>query len=669
MAPRSGRSGKPAAPRPATGVTSRPLVSPAVIPAEVVAPPDEADDTAERPKIDAPPPVERDRAPLVETVAPAPVSNEIAAAAPEGAAQVVAPGAGPAPEKERLGGRTLAVVLAGALLFFGAVYAGLHFLAADKLPRGTMISGVDVGGRTVDEAEETLREGLTTRASQPLDVTIDGEPRAITPASAGLSVDYAASIGETEPTGWSPASMWNFYVGSEERDAVVIVDETKLTTVLDDVAAQVASPATEGAINFRGIEVLVTEPQIGRALDTAEAAKSVQDAYLQPDADIDLSLIDAPPEIDAADVQQALDGFANPAVSGATTLVFDAKRVSLKPVEFTPFLAMEPQDGVLVAAVKANKLTRKVMAEVGETGAPVDATVALVDGRPRVVKAKPGIDYLPSDVATALVTAAAASGAEREQKVKPTKEKAEFTTKDARALKIRRKVSTFTTYYPFAAYRNVNIPRAGQLINGTVLKPGETFSLNDTVGERTVANGFTTGFVISGGILKEDLGGGVSQMATTTYNAAFFAGLEDVEHKPHSFFIDRYPVGREATVAWGQTDLKFKNDTPYGVLIEVNVTPAGASSGVVTVSMWSTKVWDITTSTSGRYDYVPPKTQTFKTEDCVPNTGVGGFAVDVQRYFRKPGESDLVRTEDYFWRYNPADTIICEPPDEPVEEN
>ena len=68
--------------------------------------------------------------------------------------------------------------------------------------------------------------------------------------------------------------------------------------------------------------------------------------------------------------------------------------------------------------------------------------------------------------------------------------------------------------------------------------------------------------MISDGILVQDLGGGVSQMATTTFNATFFAGLEDVEHKPHSFYIDRYPIGREATVAWGAVDLRFRNDTP-----------------------------------------------------------------------------------------------------------
>ena len=74
----------------------------------------------------------------------------------------------------------------------------------------------------------------------------------------------------------------------------------------------------------------------------------------------------------------------------------------------------------------------------------------------------------------------------------------------------------------------------------------------------------------------QDLGGGVSQMATTTFNAMFFAGLEDVEHKPHSFYIDRYPVGREATVAWGAVDLRFRNDTPYGVLIDTSFTNCDA---------------------------------------------------------------------------------------------
>jgi vancomycin resistance protein YoaR len=161
----------------------------------------------------------------------------------------------------------------------------------------------------------------------------------------------------------------------------------------------------------------------------------------------------------------------------------------------------------------------------------------------------------------------------------------------------------------------------------------------------------------------QDLGGGVSQMATTTFNAMFFAGLEDVEHKPHSFYIDRYPEGREATVAWGSVDLKFRNDTPYGVLISANVTPSTpSSSGVVTVSMWSTKYWDISTRTSERYNFTSPQTRQVDTVRCHPNEGYGGFDVDVYRYFRKPGSSELVRTEKFHTTYIPSDTVICTNP-------
>ncbi len=205
---------------------------------------------------------------------------------------------------------------------------------------------------------------------------------------------------------------------------------------------------------------------------------------------------------------------------------------------------------------------------------PVDATVALVDGKPKVIPARPGVTYDIADVADVFLDLVAAPAGQRTAEVEATVDQAELTTKDARALKIREEISSFTTYFPYAEYRNINIGRAAELINGTVLEPGEEFSLNGIVGERTAENGFVPGFIISNGIFKEDYGGGVSQIATTTFNAMFFAGLKDVEHKPHSFYIDRYPVGREATVAWGAVDLRFENDTPYGVLVDARVTPA-----------------------------------------------------------------------------------------------
>jgi vancomycin resistance protein YoaR len=292
--------------------------------------------------------------------------------------------------------------------------------------------------------------------------------------------------------------------------------------------------------------------------------------------------------------------------------------------------------------------------------APRDATVRLVNGRPKVVPGRSGVTFKTEDITGKFLSLVVQKGKDRTLAVKSVVDKPEFNNADARKLNITEVVSEFSTYYPHADYRNTNLGRAAELINGTVLKPGETFSLNDTVGERTAQNGFAKGFIISDGVYKEDFGGGVSQVATTTFNAAFFAGLEDVEHKPHSFYIDRYPIGREATVAWGAVDLRFKNDTPHGILIQAGITPSTPSSqGTMTVRMWSTKHWDITTDTSSRYNLTMPETRHLSGDECVPNTGYGGFDIDVFRYFHKPGRSAVVRKETMHTTYTPSDTVVC----------
>ena len=154
-------------------------------------------------------------------------------------------------------------------------------------------------------------------------------------------------------------------------------------------------------------------------------------------------------------------------------------------------------------------------------------------------------------------------------------------------------------------------------------------------------------------------------MATTTFNAMFFAGLEDVEHKPHSFYIDRYPIGREATVAWGAVDLRFRNDTPYGVLIDTSFTDSTpTSSGAVTVTMWSTKWWKITTSTGERYNLTQAKVRRIDDLKCHANEGFGGFDIDVVRSFEPVGENTGSREDEVFHTtYTPSDTVICTNPD------
>jgi len=567
------------------------------------------------------------------------------------------------PGREKPGGRVILLLLLGLALLFGGVYVAAYVGAGDKVPRGTTVAGVEVGGLTPEEAVRTLEEGLADRVDDPIEVVVDGESQSVNPADAGLVVDYEGSIAAAGGgQSWDPGRLWDYYTGGDDLPPVVDVDEAAMTASIDELAATIGTPARNGRVGFRDGRVVVGQPRTGESVDVDAALEAVTSAYLSEDSEAELSLETSPPEIDEADVQRAVEEFANPAVSGPVTLLFGDSEVRLAPRVYADALQLRPRDGELVPGLDRKALTKLVDSRIS-SGDPVDATVRVVDGTPRVIPAKPGVTYRPADVEQTFLELVVRPEGDREERIEAVAAQADFTTADARALRITEQVSTFTTYYPHAEYRNVNIGRAAELVDGTILEPGETFSLNGVVGERTVENGFTEGYVISNGILVQDLGGGVSQMATTTFNAMFFAGLEDVEHKPHSFYIDRYPEGREATVAWGSVDLRFRNDTPYGVLITASVTPSTlSSSGVVTVSMWSTKHWDITTSTTDRYNFTAEETRRVDTLRCHPNDGYGGFDVDVFRYFREPGSSELVRTEKFHTTYIPSDTVICTNP-------
>lgn len=569
--------------------------------------------------------------------------------------------------REPAGGKVVLLLLGGLLLLCGAAYAAAYVAAGDKVPRGASVAGVEIGDRSPDEAEEALRAGLADRAGRAVTVTVDGTEVQVDPTTAGLAVDYAETVAEAGGgRSWAPSRLWSYWTGGEEQDPVLEVDDAAMTAALEDVAEQAGTAPVDGAVAFEDGRVVVTDPQPGSGFDDQEAAALIGAAWLDPDAPVvELPTETTQPEIDDAAVQAAVDSFANPAMSAPVTLVFGDSPVVLDPQDYSSAITMKPEGGALVPDLDTKRLTKLVESGVSEEDKPVDATVELVDGKPQVVPAKPGVTFDPADVSAAFLELVTREGESRQMEVEATVAEPEFTTEDAEALGIKEKVSSFTTYYPYAEYRNTNIGRAAEIIDGTILKPGEIFSLNDIVGERTRENGFTEGFIISNGIFKEDLGGGVSQMATTTFNAMFFAGLKDIEHKPHSFYIDRYPVGREATVAWGAVDLRFQNDTDYGVLIHATVKPSTPSSqGVVTVSMYSTKVWDITSTTSDRYNFRPPKTRTLDTPDCYPNTGYSGFDVDVTRYFRKPGSDEVVKTEKFHTAYTPSDTVVCKPPQE-----
>ena len=207
----------------------------------------------------------------------------------------------------------------------------------------------------------------------------------------------------------------------------------------------------------------------------------------------------------------------------------------------------------------------------------------------------------------------------------------DVTTAELTALGIRDLVSEFTTYYPPGQPRVVNIRRAAAAIDGTILPPGGTFSMNEALGERTIAKGYVAAPQISGSSFVDSVGGGISQVATMLYNGAFFAGLELIEHQPHTLYIDRYPLGREATISWGGPELIFRNDWPASLVIKLATTETS-----ITARLFSSRLGRrVETETSAPYGH-----------------GGGGFEVDYTRRVYRGGR--LARDERHHVRYGVA---------------
>lgn len=565
------------------------------------------------------------------------------------------------------GGRVAALAVLGVLLLLGGAYAVTALVAGDALPRNASVEGVDVGGMSTDEATTALEEAAQQARGPEGGLLVsypDGRDVEVDPDDAGLRLDTDETLARAaHGSRWSPTRVWATLTGGGDVDAAVQVDADDLDLALDELEEDLGEPVEEGSLEFRDGEAVPVYGKPGRGLDRTET-QALLTRLLVADGDRELPVVTKDPSVSDDAVRTALSEIGQPAMSRPVRLVMGGKRVVVEPEVLGRALVTEPVDGALELRADGDAFVEALEPQLERIGsAPVDARFEVDGTRVRVVPSEPGRTLDPDEVEEPLVEAALAAPGERRLEVQGVEAEPDLTTEEAEALGVRRRVSNETTYFPYAEYRNVNIGRAAELVDGTLLMPGEVFSLNETVGERTAENGFTEGYIISDGIFRTELGGGVSQMATTTFNAMFFAGLEDVEHKPHSVYIDRYPEGREATVAWPTVDLRFKNDTEHAVLIKASLTPASPSGqGSVTVSMYSTKTWDVTARKSERYAYTSPSTRYLTDADCEAATGTSGFTVDVWRDFRRPGESEVEKTERFNTVYIPGDSVVCGPP-------
>ncbi|MFE0037243.1 VanW family protein [Streptomyces sp. NPDC059015] len=561
--------------------------------------------------------------------------------------------------------RRFALPIAGGavVLAAGGLYAA--GLAAGDVPDGTRVRGVDIGGMTRPEAQRTLDRELAGTFAAPLTLRIGDRVEKADPAALGLSVDTAATAGSAVNESLDPVSVIGRLFGAENRDIepVVRVDEERNRDAVARMGAAAEREVRDGAISFENGQATAVSPVTGTSLVKDRAPDALRDGYLRADrSPVVMPVKRTPPRTDRAETERAMNDFAQPAMSGPVTLTLDGRAVTLGPSALGRHLTMKPgADGRLTPALDAKGLLGdpEVSGQVSQAAQGPRNAVLGLDGDRVVVteEARVGHEVEEQALGKAVLPLLTREGAARTGEIPAKAVEPEFTGESARRLGIKEKVSSFTVEFPAAPYRVTNIARAVERIDGSVVLPGKEWSFNRTVGERTEENGFVDGIMINDGQYVKSPGGGVSAVATTMFNAVFFAGVKPVEYGAHSFYIERYPEGREATVAWGTLDMRWLNDSGHAVYVKAESTDTS-----VTISFLGTKKYDEVRATKGpRTNVKEPGTRKGSGPECEAQTPLEGFDVAVGRHFVQDGRE--VGRENFTTHYTPRDEVVCTPED------
>ncbi|MEC3914388.1 VanW family protein [Nocardia sp. CDC160] len=550
----------------------------------------------------------------------------------------------------RRAGIAMGVLMAAA----GIGYAVDWSLSSGQVPRGTQVAGIDIGGMDRAAARNRLETALDRRAAQPLTVRTGDVTTDLVPRDIGLGVDWDGTWARVGGQPKNPFTRLASFFVTRKVEPAATIDAPALDRELDALRAHDRQPV-EGGIVFEDARAVAVRPVPGRVLDVAAARTTLAEHWADGSV-LELPVVQTPARVRSDAVDRALREVAEPAVRAPITFTGQGGDATLDPGQIAGALSFHPNDqGGLDLSTNTEALTAGLAPQLQSTEVPPrDAGFELSGSRASV---RPAVVGTLVDWGKTLdgLTAVLVSPSSRSKAVVYRQVQPKLSTEDANKLGVVEPVGSFTTG-GFSGPSGVNIRVIARKVDGALVKPGETFSLNDFTGPRGAAQGYVESGIINNGRPATAVGGGISQFATTLYNAAYFAGLEDAGHTEHSYYISRYPAAREATVFDGAIDLKFRNNTPYGVVIE---TAADDSS--ITVRLWSTKTVEVESITGDRTKPTEPKTITLpKGKDCIASTGAPGFTTSDTRVIRDAKTGKEISRHTRTVKYDPVPTVICE---------
>jgi len=511
--------------------------------------------------------------------------------------------------------------------------------------------------------------------ARPLRISAAGVTVSLIPSNAGITLDATETVRRAESAQdggawWNDATrrlrLWRS--GDVVQPVLVVSDRAAWNRAADDVALAFEQLPVDARLILADGALSVAAGNDGVVVGRTALEAAVLAAVSGSSTALDAPLTSVGARVTTEQAAQSMDA-ARQALSAALELAYQGTTYRLTSEDLVRMAAVDPR-GVSTGhpltfdTPQAHALLEERLAAVEHQ--PVDAIIQPADDRK-------GFTVLPGSDGTlvewsGLIAALERSVMNRDRRYVPiptTPAHPKLTTLDAEQLGVRREIASFTTYFSAGnAARVNNIRQVASILDGMVVQPGETFSFNQSVGPRTKAAGFDEAPVIRDGTLTPGVGGGICQVSTTLFNAAFFAGLPVVERRSHSFYIDHYPVGRDATVSYGAVDLKFRNDSDRVVLISVTSTDRS-----VRVSLAAPR-WDreVTYATKPFHDLVLPSSTEQNPrrlrdpamavgQTSAVEAGVAGRKVEIVRTVTRADGTTLF-TDTFESVYAPKDYVV-----------
>ncbi len=576
--------------------------------------------------------------------------------------------------------RDLLLLCLCPLLGLASAYASERIQLAGHVLPGVTVDGTDVSGFAASALDGFLKQHQAAAERRVLRVRVGKEDFRLSGSDVGIELSPLLA-GQVMAAGRSGNILgqvgWRVgrWFGPQEFDPEFRIDEAKVEEHLATFEKAALNTPTEGGVRFVSGKVEATYPAEGETIDRRVAPQLLRDVFNGDATMVMLPTVKWSPATTNAAVDDAARRFraavsepvqmfvrfpesevAPGQADGASEEEQQGRVETVPPSLFAPALLARPskvEPARLQLEFDVAELD-KALTEIRKRWERPAVNAQFIPDHHNRLKIEPSKAQwlLPSDVAASALLDGVLSEEHRGVWTLVVGEQPKVTTELAQQLNVKQLVSSFTTFHPCCKPRVENIHRIADLIDGTIVLPGETYSVNTTLGQRTAANGFTMAPTIVKGEMDDTVGGGISQFATTLFNAVLRGGYEIIERQPHSIYFNRYPMGHEATLSFPKPDLIFRNDTQAGMVIKtsynatsIKVMIFGDNNGRV-----------VTTDVSKPFDTVEPELEYVADpelppdEEKVEEKGDYGFTVYASRTVREKDGTERKETRKVIYK-------------------